>query len=165
MKFILIVNFLCCFLITAAFADDNPLLGEWRMDAQRSLKELEGIEVVDSDQSRMAGKALRVMKSLKEEGCGTIKVVYHKDTYETIITSNISSSAVEPYSVVERGDNYIVIDQFENGGIGKIIFIKDGFYVNQEIEGFTYKDYFTKAPCDETPTSASAASNQGNSPK
>jgi hypothetical protein len=47
-----------------------------------------------------------------------------------------------PYKIVELGESNIVID--EAGGVSKIFFEGNHFYVEVKVGDYTYKDYFTR---------------------
>lgn len=138
------VIIICVLIITTGcqhIAVDNRLIGTWRHDTQRTLNEL------PQENTIALTKITKVIQWISKEKCGSFKVIYENDVYRTII-EGVSDRTVS-YKIVERGTDYIVIDQFENGGITKINFVKDGFYVTQETDGVVFKDYFTNAQCPD----------------
>jgi len=143
-KFMLVVSLV---VFAKCEANENKLEGTWRMDPQRSLKELNIPKTESVDLDLAATKVLQLFEMYANEECAALRVVYGKSTYRTILNGDVRNSTVAPYRVIESDADYVVIDQFDNGGILKINFVENSFYVNQSVGGFKYKDYFTKTPC------------------
>ena len=49
-----------------------------------------------------------------------------------------------PYKTLELRQDYVVVDQMKNGGVGKIFLAGNSFYVEVKVGEFTYRDYFTR---------------------
>lgn len=99
------------------------------MDTERTLAELQIPDTAGAKLREAASKALKVLKMSAAAGCAAVKAIYSENTYETILSAGILTKTVSPYKVIETGTDYIIIDKIENGGIIKIHFTENSFYV------------------------------------
>ena len=138
-KYKLHVNF-SALLVVIAFlvlgcSSNNPLVGKWKPDSQRTLKELKLLE----DPSKSA------LNCFESKICGTGLVEYSGKNYLTVIVNKngeILSEKSATYQVLEITNDYVYIDQFNNGGKFKLYFeSKDSMYIKNE-SGFN--DYYLR---------------------
>ena len=143
--------FLALFLFLShaanSLAADNPLIGTWRWDNTRTLREF--VSTKDGPQSLMksADKAERFVEAANKTLGSNVQFTYTEhDCLEIIFDrqGNELSRDSSPYRVVEAGPGFVVIDQMNTDGIGKIFFQGDSFYVEVKVDDFTYKDYFKR---------------------
>jgi hypothetical protein len=134
-------------LAMSSLADDNPLIGEWKWDNDKTLREFrlptEGSEQLKSD----AARAKRSVEATVKKLGSNMALTYTDKEYTQVIVGRngaVLSNETSPYRIVEVGKGYIVVDQLTNGGTVKLLFSGNSFYVEVKVGEFTYRDYFTR---------------------
>lgn len=147
LKIKVVLPLLMVILSGCSFASDNPLIGSWRMDSDKTLKELKIPTEGSEELKNSAVKAQKAVECFAKKICGDVGLIYSEKEYITVIfddKANKLSNVSAPYKVVKGSKNYIVIDQFKNGGITEIFIENDSFYVNVSVGEYVYRNYFTK---------------------
>jgi hypothetical protein len=128
-------------------AADNPLIGSWKWDNDKTLREFrlptDGSEQLKSD----AARAKRFVEATVKKAGSNMTLTYTDKKYtEVIVASNgmALSKVTSPYRIVEVGKDYVIIDQLEHGGVNKAFLDGNSFYVEVKVGEFTFKDYFTR---------------------
>jgi len=129
------------------WAADNPLIGTWKWDNDKTLREFrlptEGSEQLKSD----AARAKRFVEGQVRNARSNMTLTYTDKEYTEVIVANSGmalSNETCPYRIVEVGKGYVIVDQLKNGGAGKLFLSGNSFYVEVKVGEFTYRDYFTK---------------------
>jgi hypothetical protein len=149
-------EFRCSFLVALTLAAlicgeceaaQNPLLGSWKWDNNKTLREFKfptaGSEKLMND----AAKAKRFIDGTVTELRSNMTLTYTESSCVEVIYDsrrNVLSRKSFPYKIVETTDRYLTVDQPRNGGVGKLFLEGNGFYVEVKVGDYTYKDYFTK---------------------
>jgi len=128
-------------------AADNPLIGTWKWDNNKTLREFRlptvGSEPFKSD----AARAKRFVEGQARNLQSTMTLTYTDQECTQVIAGGsgivISRESI-PYKTLELRQDYVVVDQMKNGGVGKIFLAGNSFYVEVKVGEFTYRDYFTR---------------------
>lgn len=129
------VTFAIIALLVVGCSPKNPLLGTWVADGERTLSELRAMD--EPPETALA--------CFEKGVCGEAEVRYLKDTYVTISKSaegRLLGEVTAPYDLIEVNEEYVVIDQFENGGKFQVHFADElTIYIKTE-QGFN--DYYVR---------------------
>jgi hypothetical protein len=144
---VLVFSVVSGLLALSCLAADNPLIGSWKWDNDKTLQEFrlptEGSEPLKSD----AARARRFVEgTVKQLGSNMTLMYTDKECTQVIVGGNgaVLSKESSPYRIVEVGKGYVVVDQLTNGGTSKLFWAGDSFYVEVKVGEFTYRDYFTR---------------------
>ena len=132
----------------ACLASDNPLLGTWKWDNQRTLHEFQMPTTGNAELIRSATKAKRFVNATVLRLRSNMTLMYlDKECIEVIhdaLGRELSRKAL-PYRIIKLEKDYLLVDQYNNGGVGKIFRENDdSFYVEVKVGTFVYRDYFTR---------------------
>ncbi len=138
---LLTILFMCALHSShAGGEEESPLIGTWASDRERILSELYAMD--DPPE--------QVIQCFEAKLCGSHVVEFMEDEYWTTLfdkEGNEISHEKAPYKILEKGDGFIVIDQMKNGGISKIFFIDNGFYI--DVPEFGYRDYHKRVELEK----------------
>ena len=128
-------------------AADNPLIGTWKWDNNKTLREFR-LPTVGSEQFKSdAARAKRFVEGQIRNLQSTMTLTYtDQECTQAIVGSSgtvISRESI-PYKILELGKDYVIVDQMKNGGVGKLFLAGNSFYVEVKVGEFTYRDYFTR---------------------
>jgi hypothetical protein len=128
-------------------AADNPLIGSWKWDNDKTLREFrlptDGSEQLKSD----AARAKRFVEATVKKAGSNMTLTYtDKECTEVIVGGNAFVLRKEsiPYKIVEVGSGYVIVDQLKHGGVIMLFLERNSFYVEVKVGEFTFKDYFTR---------------------
>jgi hypothetical protein len=127
------------FTCNGCLAPKNPLIGTWRSDDAKTLREFQ------SPTEGSAAKAKAFVEAVAEKLNSNVTLTYTDSKCIEIIFDSKGhelSKQSFPYKIVELGESNIVID--EASGVSRIFFEGNHFYVEVKVGDYTYKDYFTK---------------------
>jgi hypothetical protein len=134
-------------LAMSSQAADNPLVGTWKWDNDKTLREFrlptEGSEQLKTD----AARAKRFVEGQISNAHSNMTLKYtDEDCTQVVVGGNglVLSKTSSPSRIVEIGKGYVIVDQLKNDGIGKLFLNGNGFYVEVKVGEFTYRDYFTR---------------------
>ena len=147
MRIKVFLSLLAFILSSCSFASDNPLIGSWKMDSEKTLKELKLPVGGSAELKNSAAKAKASIECFTNKLCGDVGLIYSEKEYITVIfdgKANKLSNASAPYKVIKIDGNHMIIDQLQNGGITNIFFEKDSFNVQVNVGEYTYRNYFKK---------------------
>lgn len=124
------VLMLLAFINYECLAADNALIGSWKWDNSRTLREFVlptgGSEKLKSD----AAKAKRFVEAKVKQLGSNMTLTYTVDECLEIVfddKGNVLSRESFPYKTVEIGEDFVILDQLKNGGIVKAFLKGDSF--------------------------------------
>ena len=138
---------LTVFVYSESRAAENPLIGTWKWDLNKTLQNLRFPSEGSDELKASATKAKKFVEGAAKNIVPNTTVIFADKEYLQIIydsKGNILSRAYAPYNIITIGQDFVVVDQMENGGIGKLFFEGNSFYVEVQVGEYTYKDYFSK---------------------
>jgi hypothetical protein len=145
--FVLALSMVISLIALPIRAADNPLIGSWKWDNNKTLREFR-LPRVGSEQFKSdAARAKRFVEGQIRNLQSNMTLTYTDQQCTQVIVGNsgtvISRESI-PYKILELGKDYVVVDQMKNGGVGKVFLAGNSFYVEVNVGEFTYRDYFTK---------------------
>ncbi len=117
------------------------------MTSDRTLQELNAPVAGGDELQASANKAKAAIMCWESKNCGTLIVVYTDKEYTNILLNKNGKEITRssnPYKIIRLEKSFVTIDSFENGGVGTIYFIENGFYFNTKIDEFTFKEYYAR---------------------
>jgi hypothetical protein len=145
---VLLIGILAGLACQISCTGDNPLLGSWRHDNNKTLMNM--LPPADgSDELRTSASKARAFVEAQVTKLRTnVVLTYREHECEQIIFADngeVLTRETFPYRLVEVRKDHIIIDQLENGGIAKLFREgDDSMYVEVQAGSYKYKDYFTK---------------------
>jgi hypothetical protein len=128
-------------------AAKNPLIGTWKWDNAKTLREFHSPTEGSAELRASAAKAKAFTEAIAKKLNSNVRLTYTDNKCTEIIVDSKDhelSKESFPYKIVETHNDYIVVDQSNNGGPRKGFFEGSSFYVEVKVGEYTYKDYFTK---------------------
>jgi len=129
-------------------AADNPLIGTWKWDNVKTLREFQSPTEGSAELKASAAKAKAFVEAIAKKLNSNVRLTYTDNKCTEIIVDGKGhelSKESFPYKIVETHKDYIVVDQPNNGGPYRVYLEGNGFYVEVNVGNYTYKDYFTKS--------------------
>ena len=130
------------------YATTNPLIGSWKWDNHKTLQHFKMPARGSNQLMESAKKAKRFVMGTASKLRSNMVLIYRDEKCAEVIYDNSGhelSRKWVPYRVVKITKEYVVIDQFENGGVVKIYLDgDDSSYVPVRVGEFVYRDYFTR---------------------
>lgn len=146
--------FLCLLGLTAfafneSFAGVNPLIGSWKWDNAKTLANFQLPPAGSSEELiKSAIKAKTFVEGVNRELQSNVVLTYRESECEQVMYDHAGHDVATrtwPYRIVKVRKGVVVVDEFKNGGVGKLFLVgSDSFYVKVKVGAFTYKDYYTK---------------------
>lgn len=125
---------------------NDRLFGMWKWDGTKTLDEIKKSHE-NSENNRDAKRALLFVTAQIDQMNNSVRVFFASDKYITIITDskgNLLSSDAATYHVVESTKDTTTIDQHNNGGIVKLHFSYNYYYIFSKVGDYAYKDFYVK---------------------
>lgn len=142
-----IVAALITLLFNGCAAAENPLIGTWVWDSEKTLEE-QRLPANASDKVRDAARRARTFVEARVRNVGSRLTLNYTDTscLQTQFdhNGNVLTQVTIPYRVVSVTDTSVTIDQFNNGGVVELFLEGAHFYIEVKVDAYTYKDYFRK---------------------
>jgi hypothetical protein len=138
---------LTVFTFSESRAGENPLIGTWSWDTNKTLQNLKIPVDGSSELKASATKAKKFVEAVAKKLGSKTTITYADEEYFQVIyddKGNILSKESSPYKILETGRDFVIIDQMKNGGQAKIIFEDNSFFVEVHVGEYSYKDYFSK---------------------
>jgi hypothetical protein len=139
---------LLAFTCNGCVAAKNPLIGTWKWDNVKTLQKFQSPTEGSAELNASAAKAKAFVEAVAKKLNSNVTLTYTDNKCTEIIVDGIGhelSKQSSPYKIVETHKDYIVVDQPNNGGPGKVFFEGSSFYVEVKVGDYTYRDYFTKS--------------------
>lgn len=134
-------------LVTACQAAENPLIGSWRWDLEKTLRNIQAPPGASKGVVTSAAKAKKYVEGMRRE-VGSMTVTYSDHNYVQIEYDTRGTEFNRrsgPYAILQIEKDFVVIDQQQNGDSGKLFFEgSNSFYVEVQVGEYTYRDYFTR---------------------
>lgn len=137
---------LATFIFNKGQAAENPLIGSWKWDNNMTLQNLRVPTQGSDEMKASAVRAKRFVESIKINSL-RVTLTYSGKNYIQVMSDDkgkVISRAFAPYHIIQTGKHFLVVDQNKNGGIKKLFFEGNSFFVKVRMGQYTYKDYFTK---------------------
>jgi hypothetical protein len=147
LTFVLVVS-LMSFGFCGSVVGDNPLIGSWKWDNDKTLQSFKLPTEGSEELMRSARKAKSFAESVKKKLHSNMVLTYRQNECDQVIYDDNGhelSRETIPYRLVEVRKDMVIVDQPKNGGVGKLF--RDGensFYVIVKVDEFSYRDYFTR---------------------
>ena len=147
----LVAGLLLVLSIGSCGAVTNPLVGSWRWDNAKTLDNFKATaDRAPESQAASVDKARRFVEAVATRLRSNMVLIYTDHDCTEVITDDAGrefSRETMRYKLLEVHDNYVLVDQFENGGVVKIFRENDlTLYVEVKVGDFVYRDYFTRIP-------------------
>ena len=129
-------------------AADNPLIGSWRWDNEKTLHEFKSPVKGSEELKESATKAGKFAQAFTKNLHSNMTLTYTDNECLEIVfddKENVLSKESFPYKIIEAGKDFVILDQPNNGGVGKLFLEGNSFYVEVKVGEFRYRDYFTKS--------------------
>jgi hypothetical protein len=133
----------------ACLAQDNPLIGSWKWDNNKTLQNFRMPTEGTKAQMRSAAKAKAFVENAAAKLNSNMSLTYDQTNCREVIVDgkgSVLSDASYPYKIVKSGKGFLIVDQPGHGGKGKLFLEGNSFYVAVKVDDFSYRDYFTKLP-------------------
>lgn len=131
-----------------AQAADNPLLGSWRWDNAKTLRNLQVPAEGSPELLESANRARTFVTQLNAKLNSNIIHTYSESEFTQVTfgpDGGVLSSESMPYLLIETHADHVVIDQLANGGRSTLYLDgPDSVYVEVHMGSFTFRDYFTR---------------------
>ena len=138
---------LTVFVLNESRAGENPLIGSWKWDNNKTLQNLQ-FPVEGSNELKASATKAKIFVEAIRKRIGSKTTVTYSDKEYLQVTyddkDNILSKESAPYKLIKVGHDFVIIDQMKNGGHEKIFFEGNSFFVEVHVGEYTYKDYFSK---------------------
>jgi hypothetical protein len=144
LKFLLLI---AVAILNVGSAADNPLVGSWRWDNEKTLSNFKFPDDGSDEQKKDALKARRFVESVAREIRSNVTLTYEDREYTQTTYDNEGrelNRVSAPYKIVKVSGNSVIVDQFEHGHVVELFLEGDSFYVEVKVGAFTYRDYFTR---------------------
>jgi hypothetical protein len=155
---LLVTLLLMIFAGNTSNAAENPLIGSWKWDNEKTLKNLPEPKGESSDlKASSAAKARKFVESVAAELRSNMVLVYtdrecDQITYDS--NGHELSRKTLPYRIVRIAPEFVIVDQEKNGGVTKIYRQgRDSLYVEVQVGNYIYRDYFTRVSTTSKVTS------------
>jgi hypothetical protein len=125
----------------------SPLIGTWKMDDAKTLREFQSPTEGSAELKASAAKAKAFVEAVAKKLNSNVTLTYtDKNCTEIIFDSKGHELSKEsfPYTIVETHKDYIVVDEHNNYGPSRVYFEGRSFYVEVKVGDYTYKSYFTR---------------------
>lgn len=145
---VLLIGLLAGLAFQVSCASENPLLGSWKWDNNKTLMNLQLPAEGSDELKKSASKAKAFVEEAATKLRSNMVLTYREHECDQVVfgdNGQVLSKETIPYRLVEVRKDYVVIDQLEKGRIVKLFREGDGsMYVEVLVGSYKYKDYFTK---------------------
>lgn len=132
---------------TGCLAARNPLIGTWRLDDAKTLREFQSPTEGSAELKASAAKAKAFVEAVAKKLNSNVTLTYTDNKCTEIILDSKGHELSQesfPYRIVETHKDYIVVDQPNNGAPYRVYFEGSSFYVEVKVGDYAYRSYFTK---------------------
>ncbi len=138
---------LMAFTCNECLAAKNPLIGTWKWDNAKTLQEFQSPTEGSAQLKESAARAKAFAEAIAKHLNSNVTLTYTDKVCTEIVLDRKGDELSResfPYKIIENNKDYVIVDQPNNGGVGRLFLEGNHFYVEVKVGEYTYQDYFTK---------------------